>query len=410
MYDALAQSQVGVFRMRGAPATRGRRREEVFMYPRDAIDGVLGSLQQAMLDDAHWPAAMARIDEVCGLGGSGLVIADGYGDDVQVHAARFYHRGERRPGSEREYFEVYYPLDERVPRLRDLPSGQLMHVPDMYTEEEKKTSPVYNEGLPRLNAQRGLNVRFDGPDGLRIVWATDDPVGGGWQSAQLERIHYLLPHIHHAVLVRQALAASDALGAGLAGLLDTGRVGVIQLDRRGRIVEANGRALSILRGGDGLSDHDGALHAWLAEDTGRLRKLLKRALPTLHGESPAGGSMTVRRPDGQTRLGLHVSPVGSAQAAFDGLRVAALVLVVDPASRPHVDAGRVATVLGLTPSEGRASALLAEGRSVRDIASVTGWQENYARWLLKQVYKKQGVSGQAALVGLVLAADSLPRR
>ena len=90
--------------------------------------------------------------------------------------------------------------------------------------------------------------------------------------------------------------------------------------------------------------------------------------------------------------------------------MAALVLVVDPASRRPVDPVWVAAVLGLTPAEGRVSALLAEGRSVREIAAAFRYRESYVRWLLKQVYRKQGVSGQAPLVRLVLAADALPRR
>ena len=70
----------------------------------------------------------------------------------------------------------------------------------------------------------------------------------------------------------------------------------------------------------------------------------------------------------------------------------------------------MAATLALTPAEGRVSALLAEGRSVREIAAASGYQESYVRWLLKQVYKKQGLSGQVALVQRVLSADALPRR
>ena len=120
--------------------------------------------------------------------------------------------------------------------------------------------------------------------------------------------------------------------------------------------------------------------------------------------------MTIQRPARRSRLGLHVSPVGDGAADFGGRRVAALVLVVDPARRPRIDAGRVATTLGLTPSEGRMSALLAEGLKVREIAAATGWRENYVRWLVQQVTRKLGVSGQVALVREVLAADALPRR
>ena len=127
--------------------------------------------------------------------------------------------------------------------------------------------------------------------------------------------------------MRQALAAADALGAGLAGLLDNDRIGVVQLDQGGRVLAANAPALEILRRGDGLSDRDGTLQAWLPADRGRLQRLLGRALPGLWGETPSGGSMTLQRPSGRLRLGLHVSPVGDGAADFGGRRVAALALV-----------------------------------------------------------------------------------
>ena len=85
------------------------------------------------------------------------------------------------------------------------------------------------------------------------------------------------------------------------------------------------------------------------------------------------------------------------------------MLVVDPARRPRIDARRVAVTLGLTPSEGRMAALLAEGRKVPEIAAATGWSEDYVRWLTKQAYRKLGASGQVDLVRQVLAADALPR-
>lgn len=118
--------------------------------------------------------------------------------------------------------------------------------------------------------------------------------------------------------------------------------------------------------------------------------------------------MTLRRPSDPAPLGLHVSPVGDPQADFGGRRVAALVLVVDPAFPPRIDPERVSAVLGLTPSQGRVAALLAEGRSVNDIAARTGYQPGYVRLLLKRVYKKQEVSGQVALMPRILAVDALP--
>ena len=381
------------------------------MNPHDAFERVLASLYRAALDDAHWPAATALMGEVCGAASTGLAVSEEGRDGVRVNFAGIYRRGERRRDLEREYFRVYYPHDERVPRVRALPDAQLVHVPDLYSEEERKTSPVYNEGLLRLGGRNGLTARLDGPDGLNIVWSLGNPIAaGGWQAAQIELIERLLPHIRQFVLVRQVLSAANASGTGLTDLLDKGRIGVIQLDRGGRVVAANDPARDLLRRGDGLYDKDGALHAWLPADHERLQELVRDALPRFGHAAPAGGSMTLQRPSSGGRLGLQAIPVGDAEADFGARRVAALVLVVDPARPLRIDPVRVAQMFGLTPAEARAAALLAEGNSVREIAARMGWQEGYVRWLLSQVNKKHGLPGQVELVRLVLAAETLPRR
>ena len=381
------------------------------MNPDNAFERCLELLYEAALDDARWPAATRLIEEAAGFRKNALMVGEGFGDDARLYFARFLELGDSREDLGREYMEVYYAHDEKVPRVRRLPHGRLVHTLDLYTEDERKTSPAYNESLPRSGSQDGLYVRLDGPDGLRIAWNLGDPVGGdGWGTGQLRLLERLLPHVHRSVLIRQALAASDALGAGLAGLLENDRIGVVQLDRGGRVLAANAPALEILRRGDGLLDRDGTLDAALPADRSRLRRLLGQALPDWRGEVPGGGSMTVQRPSGRSRLGLHVMPVGDAAADFGGRRAAALVLVVDPARRPRIDAHRVAVTLGLTPSEGRMAALMAEGLRVREIAAAAGWRESYVRWLVEQTYRKLGVSGQVALVRQVLAVDALPRR
>ena len=396
-------------RQSGERAARPRRRRRGGVNPADAFERSLETLYEAALDDARWPAATALVEKAVGANGNALIVGEGLGDDVRIYFARFLQRGENVEDEARVYFRDYHPHDEGLPRLRRLPHGKLVRARDLYSKAELRTSPAYNEGLQLLGAQDGLHVRFDGPDGLRIVWALGDPVGGDWPSDRLRLLERLLPHVHRSVLIRQALAAADALGAGLAGLLDNDRIGVVQLDRRGRVLEANGPALEILRRGDGLRDRDEALDARLPADRSRLSSLLRCALPEAWGAVPAAGSMTLGRRSGGARLGLHVMPVGDPATDFGGRRVAALVLLVDPARPPHIDAARVAAALGLSPSEGRAAALLAEGRPVAEIAAATGWQPGYVRRLLKRIYRKLGVSGQVALVPRVLALDALPR-
>ena len=131
------------------------------MSDQDAFDRVLTSLHAAMLDESLWPATSALIDEACGMVGNALLIGAGSKDDVEVSCAGFYYRGQRRIDLEREYLEIYHPIDEAVPRFRQLPDSQLVPMATMYTAQELKTSPVYNEAVRRYRGQAGLGVRLD---------------------------------------------------------------------------------------------------------------------------------------------------------------------------------------------------------------------------------------------------------
>ena len=379
------------------------------MSEREAFERILASLHEVALDHARWSSASALIDEALGAHGSSMVVGDGdCAEDIQIYFAWSFFRGRRLREVEREYFEVYYPLDERVPRLRHLPDGQLFHITDLYTEEELKTSAAYNELLVRAHARNSINVRLDGPNGSRIVWVVNDPVDGdGWSSAQLDSIRRLLPHIRQCVRVQQALAGAGALGATLKELLDTTGLGIVQLDGRGRIVAANDRARDVLRTGSGLFDEGGLLYARAPEDNAELQGLLTRALPPF-GAQGAGGSTLVRRSAAQPPLVVHVNPVGRQETDLRVWPVAALVVVVDPASGIGIDAGVAAAALGLTGMESQVAVLLAQGMSVREIAAATGRGESTIRSHVKHMFAKHRLSRQADLVRLVQSLAGAP--
>ena len=373
------------------------------MSGQEAFERILASLYEAMLDDRHWPATSALIDEACGLTGNTLLVGEGPKDDIRILFVGLYYHGQRREDLEREYLEVYHPIDERVPRLRQLPDSRLAPIRDLYTAEELKTSRTYNEGLLRGKYQNGLNVRLDGPDGSHMTWGLGDPISSeGWGSSEITMVTRLLPQIRQFVRVRQALVRAEARDTTVTTLLDNSRIGGLHLDRRGRILAANDRAGSILRGGDGLSDRDGVLRARTPAGQLRLKRLVAEALPT-SGTAAVSGSMLLGRSFGLPPLVLHVKPVGVPQPDYGARHVAALVLLVEPGRRHRIDPGLVARVLGLTPAESRVAVWLAEGRSVREMAQARGVTERAIYWHLNQIYQKQSISRQVDLVRLVLS-------
>ena len=376
----------------------------------DRFDHLLADLYGGALSDARWVSAATLIQETIGTNGTSLTYVDlGAGIEPRIHLARFFVGKEQRDDLQQLYFRDYYWRDEAIPRLRGLCDGDLAHKSDLYTDEEKRKSPTYNEFRLPNNTEGGLYMALDGLDGSAVVCSFGNSTeGGGWTHDQIEAIERLGPHIRQFARVRRVLADARALGASLTRLLENGRSGFIQLDRRGRILEANDRARGILLRRDGLGDERGVLHAENRSENEKLGCLLAQALPP-YGAQGTGGSMKVTRRKARTPLVVEVHPVRPAGHDSRARKVGALVLVSDPAARPPVDPDVVAEVLGLTPAESRVALAVTSGQTVAGTAHALDCAENTVKTHLKHVYRKLGIRKQSELVRRVMSLGALPR-
>ncbi len=105
------------------------------MNPRERFERILAGVHEAMLDESHWVAVSALIDEACVAKGNHLVLrttdTTERNDAIEPLFMRFCYRGEHRSEWEQEYLANDYPADEHVPRLRRLPDGKVVHVTEL---------------------------------------------------------------------------------------------------------------------------------------------------------------------------------------------------------------------------------------------------------------------------------------
>ena len=374
------------------------------MNKKKAFENALVLLYEAMLDDLRWQSASALIDEACGVKGSVIVLGEGATTpEVNIFFSQFCYRGDRREDLENLYFNTYHEIDERLPRIRQLPDRELEHVDELFTEAEKKTSLVYNEALPLGQFRNSLNVRIEGVNDTRAVWVIADPIDDeGWSSGRVRTINRFLPHLRQFSLVREMLSFARAREATFSSLLESTGCGIVQLNERGRIVGTNDRSQAFLNAADGLMDEDAELHAAQPSEDCKLQQLLARALPG-NSEQRIGGNMTLHLRDSKSRLVVLIVPIRGLLGVKADDRPAVLVLMIKPGELAPLNAEILAETLNLTEVEAEVTLMMTQGLSPRSISERSGRSYETVRWHLKNVFNKHGVSSQSELARLVFS-------
>jgi DNA-binding CsgD family transcriptional regulator len=177
--------------------------------------------------------------------------------------------------------------------------------------------------------------------------------------------------------------------------LDQLCAGVIVTDDTGLIIETNRAAEAIAQLGDGLFIREGRLCARRVFETTKVARLIAGA--TEEKSRLAGGRMVIGRSDGLPPYTLAVMPLHAA--SVDDRRLA-MIIIVDPAQ--YVPSERdLADLFGLSPAEARVAAALMTGKSLANIAAVSGVQITTVRTQLRSILRKVGVKRQFDLVRIL---------
>jgi DNA-binding NarL/FixJ family response regulator len=189
----------------------------------------------------------------------------------------------------------------------------------------------------------------------------------------------------------------DAAGAAAdisSAALDLIPYGVIVLNGRGRALFSNARAGALLSAGAGLLlDAGGQCRAWRAADTDRLNGAIRKALG--EGQTTA---LTLENAEGAP-LRVTVQPYEGTAGGAD--RPVCLFLFSEDQARAPAP-GLLIEMFGLTVSEARLAAALAQGMSLEEAAGECGVTKSSARTYLKSIFAKLGVTRQAELVRTIL--------
>jgi DNA-binding CsgD family transcriptional regulator len=226
-------------------------------------------------------------------------------------------------------------------------------------------------------------------EGCRAIGASD-----------LRLLDMLVPHLARAYAIHCRLRDERNERKALTEVLDRLPTGVLLLDAQGSAVLQNRSLRDILALGDGFRIRQGRPTLDDPRENRNLQLLVAAALADPPGH---GGVTSATRPSGKRSFPVMVGPLLAASSDSGIHEARAILFIADP-ERGHVGTTEVLESLyQLTHAEAELVRLVAEGRSLEQVADERGVTMNTVRSQLKQVFSKTDTNRQGELVHLVLA-------
>ena len=363
---------------------------------------VTSILFAAALDPTQWQAFLDRLSTHLG-----IIQTHMYGYDVasRLGLDMLYHGYD--DAFMQSYSEHYGAMNTWAEGLFRAPVGQVVTSAQCYPEEELFKSEFYNGWVRPQNDVR---------TGAGVVLAKDDTrvflIGGNMQQRHAEHeqdwvdtLKLLAPHMRRAIEISRTVFDNSiqVIAAQKFNAIPSGGA-LVALTATRQVIYANAVAHSLAEAGAVLRlstlgrlhfldrDLDRALQQAL--DGMRLRQVPPSA--TLQLSNPGGGIIKVRFARIESDR-LTAMPLGMASGIGEPHLLVALSAPAEPVGSEHV----LRRGFGLTESELRVAALIADGLTSREIADIRQVSVHTVRDQIKSALSKTGSHRQAELVRLL---------
>ena len=355
------------------------------LYP-DA-DEVIAALFASLLDDAPWFTFLDRLATAASAAWVTLILTPRAGNQPGMILTPGAD-----PGIGLDYARRLFANDP----FTGLPEGKVSHFREFVSAAVLDRNIAYREFLSQTSSDEvlGLDIRESGGLELRLR-LTRDAGARPFEPHDYKRLEHLVPHLRTALKLFDRIATGEAERGIYAGAVAQMAVGVVILDRHGKVIRLNARASEILTECDGIALRNTTIRI---DDNDLARQLHARLLDT---DGASLLTLRIPRPSGHGDLLLIAGSANAPDYLVAGGGPATVLFLNDPVRAPRISADALRDLLGLTPSEAGIAADIASGLSLADVAVHHKISPNTVRAHLRAIFNKTGVKRQSQLVHLV---------
>jgi len=221
--------------------------------------------------------------------------------------------------------------------------------------------------------------------------------------ADFELLDLLAPHLARAYRIHCRFGDARHEQHALREVLDRFPAGVILLDQNSHVVMTNRSGAQILAVADGIRIDHGRPRLSDPRQDRDFQLLVDEVVHTRAQRGRSyGKTMSFVRPSGRRSYAAMLGPLLAPPPGTALREAAAILFIADPEGSQISTTEVLEGLYDLTRAEAELLRLLAEGRSLEEVAEKRGVTMNTARSQLKQVFAKTETRRQGELVRLVL--------
>jgi DNA-binding CsgD family transcriptional regulator len=248
-------------------------------------------------------------------------------------------------------------------------------------------------------------VRVRGPELLHVM-LTRRPLADDYDANALEVCRLFAFHARHALKIGKALTSCQFVNEGLNMALDEVAAGVAIVELPATVRHMNRTCIDLLQSCGGSTDPGHARAAVSANHPGRRTadiRLPRALLDALAArEPPRSFILRAEVNEGSRPIVVEIRPIQLRREPGGILRKGFALICRSSQTEIEVDQPALRAAFGLTASEARVCATLAEGENIQALSQTLGISTQTARTHLKRIFDKTETTRQPELMRLLM--------
>lgn len=299
-----------------------------------------------------------------------------------------------------ETYSQFYTQDPLV----NLPLNKVTTTDAVIPREEFLQSAYYQLFLKPINVYYVAGIDWLSEQGsrcsLRLIRNREQ---GDFNAAEKAFAELLIPHLEQAVTLGIRLRLLDSERYIYANTVSKRSIGIVTLNKKGRILKTNATAEGYLAEQDGIQRIQGQIKLSDKQLNDTFYRYIQAALTAAeHHTMLAVDALSIPRGSGKLYYQVVVKPLPVDKDHESDITPYVTVFIQDPEKNLEISVRTLINLYQLTPSEATVAILLAEGQTADEVAVALDIKKNTVRAHIRALFVKTGVSRQSMLVSLVL--------